>query len=122
MHRPSQFKKIYGALPVFCADKNYGGLDEVLRSGRDKVENDFIPAYPNANLWSNTQQIQVFSVLPETALVEGTTPNERVVTYQLMEQIIVTNSNLQKQLLSEYTRNSKKKSQEYSKFLREKNL
>ena len=31
-HRPSQFKKIYDALPVFCADKNYGGLDEVLRS------------------------------------------------------------------------------------------
>ena len=48
-HRPSQFKKIRDALPVFCAGKNYGGLDEVLRTGRDQVEDDFIPAYPNAN-------------------------------------------------------------------------
>ena len=56
-HRPSQFKKIYDALPVLCADKNYGGFDEVLRTGHDKVENDFMLAYPNANLWSNTHQI-----------------------------------------------------------------
>ena len=56
-HKPSQFKKIYDALPVFCADKNYGGLDEVLRTGHDKVEDDFMPAYPNVNLWSNTHQI-----------------------------------------------------------------
>ena len=46
-HRPSQFKKLSNDLPVFCADKNYGGLDGVLRTGRDKVENDFMPAYPN---------------------------------------------------------------------------
>ena len=53
-HRLSQFKKIYDALPVFCADKNYGGLDEVLRTDRDQVEDDFIPNYPDANLWSHT--------------------------------------------------------------------
>ena len=61
-HRPFQFKKIYDDLPVFCADKNYGGLNEVLRTGRDKVKDDFMPAYPNANLWSNTHQIQVATV------------------------------------------------------------
>ena len=49
-HRPSQFKKFWNALPVFCADKNYGSLDEVLHTGRDQVEDDFMPAYPNANL------------------------------------------------------------------------
>ena len=37
-HRLSQFKKICNALPVFCADKNYTDLDEVLRTGRDKVK------------------------------------------------------------------------------------
>ena len=47
-HRPSQFKKICDALPVFCTDKNYRGLNEVLRTGRDKVENNFMPAYPNS--------------------------------------------------------------------------
>ena len=119
-HRPSQFKKIYDALPVFCADKNYGGLDEVLRTGRDKVEDDFMQAYPNANLWSNTHQIQVTTVAAEAALIEGTTTGEHVTTYELVEQTIVTNANLQKQLLSEYKRNSRNKSQEYSKFLRDK--
>ena len=49
-YRLSQFKKICDALPVFCADKNYRGLDEVLRTGRDKVEDGFILAYQNTNL------------------------------------------------------------------------
>ena len=39
-HTPSQFKKIYDALPVFCADKKYSGLNEVLCTGDDKVEID----------------------------------------------------------------------------------
>ena len=34
-HRPSQFKKLWDVLPVFCADRKYGGLDEVLRTGHD---------------------------------------------------------------------------------------
>ena len=119
-NRPSQFKKIYDALPVFCADKNYGGLDEVLRTGRDKVKDDFMPAYPNANLWSNTHQIQVATVAAGVALIEGSTTGQHVTTYQLVDQTIVTNANLQKQLLSEYERNLKNKSQEYSKFLTDK--
>ena len=53
-HRYSQFKKLSDALPVFCADKKYGGLDEVLCTGCDKVKDDFMPDYPNANLWSIT--------------------------------------------------------------------
>ena len=48
-HRPSQFNKICDALPVFCADKNYGGLNEVLHTRRDKIKDDFMPAYLNAN-------------------------------------------------------------------------
>ena len=61
-HRPSQFKKLWDALSVFCAVKNYGGLDQVLCTRRDQVEDDFMPAYPNANLWSRTHQIQVTTV------------------------------------------------------------
>ena len=95
-HRPSQFKKISDALPVLCADKNYQGVDEVLRTGRDWVEIDFMPAYLGANRWSNTYQIQVATVTREAALVEGTTTGKRVTTYKLLEQTIVTNANLQK--------------------------
>ena len=105
---PSQFKKIRNALPVFCADKNYRGLDEVLRTGRDKVKDDFMPAYLDATQWSTTHHVKIASVDPEADLVKGN--NMRPVTYQIMEKTIVTNTNLQKQLLSEYERNSKNKS------------
>ena len=54
------------------------------------------------------------------AQIEGSLTGERAITYKLVNETIVTNANLQKQLLSEYTRNSKIKSQEYSKFLQDK--
>ena len=44
----------------------------------------------------------------------------RPVTYRVLEQTIVIDANLQKELLSEYKRNSKNKSQEYNKFLADK--
>ena len=119
-HRPSQFKKICNALPVFCADKNYGGLDEVFRTGRDKVKNDFMPAYSDANQWSTTYHIQVATVNPTGTTGINATTRERPVTYEMVEQTIGTNINLQKQLLLEYKHNSKNKSQEYSKFLEDK--
>ena len=93
-HRPSQFKKIYDTLPVFYADKNYGGLNEVLRTGRNKVKDDFMPAYPNANLWFNTHQIQVATVAAEANLIEGTTTGKLITTYELMEQKITMNASL----------------------------
>ena len=56
-HRPSQFKKISDTFSVFCADKNYQGLDEVLRTRRDPVKTDFMLAYPDATRWSSTHHI-----------------------------------------------------------------
>ena len=53
-HRPSQYKKLWDALPVFYADKSYNGLNEVLRTGNNQVETDIMPAYLDANLWSHT--------------------------------------------------------------------
>ena len=117
-HWPSQFKKICDAVSVSCADKNYWALDEVLRTRRNKVEDDFMPAYPDATPWSTTHQVQITSVHLTTSLVEGT--NIRLITYQVMEQTIGTDANLQKQLLFEYKRNSKNKSQQYNKFLADK--
>ena len=94
-HRPSQFKKIYNALPVVCADKNYGGLDEVLCTGLEKVENDFMPAYLDANRWSTTH-IQDATSNPTACLVKGTKTNERLVRDQTVQQTVVINENLQK--------------------------
>ena len=75
-----------------------------------------MPPYPNAALWSHTHQIQIATVADGAALVVGSA-TECVVTYELVDKTIVTNANLQMQLLSDYKRNSKIKSQEYSTFL-----
>ena len=119
-HRPSQFKKLYDALPVFCLDKNDGGLDEVLSTGHDQVEGDFMLPYPNATIWPHTHQIQVATVTERAILIKGSLSSKRVATYDFVNKTIVTDVNLQKELLSEYKRNSKLKFQEYSKFLQDK--
>ena len=79
-----------------------------------------MPAYPTANQWSSTHQIQIVIVDPNATEGVNAVTNERPVTYETAEQTIVMDANLQKQLLSEYKRNSKNKSQEYSKFLADK--
>ena len=94
-HRPSQFKKLYDALPVFCTDKNYGGPDEVLRTGHDQVEGDLMPPYLNATLWSHTHQIQVATFADGAALIKGSLTGERVITYKLVNKTIFTDANLQ---------------------------
>ena len=114
-HKTSQFKKISDALPVLCVDKNYQSSNEVLRPGRDLVETDFIPPYPNATQWSTTHHVQINIVDPNDNPDDIT--GERPVCYQMMEHAHVFDANLQKKLLSEYKRNSKDKSQEYTKFL-----
>ena len=46
--RPTQFKEITDTLPVLYAKKNFQGLNEVLWTGTDLVETNFIPTYPKA--------------------------------------------------------------------------
>ena len=74
-------------------------------------------AYPNTNQWSTTHHVQIATVNPNATVGVNVVTNERPVTYETVEQTIVMDVNLQKQLLSEYKRNSKNKSQEYHKFL-----
>ena len=86
-HRSSHYKKISDALPVLCADKNYRGLDEVLRTGRDQVKTDFISAYPDATQWSTTHHVQISTVDPEA----DAAPNElQPVSYTTIQQTQLT--------------------------------
>ena len=117
-HRPTQFKKITDALPVLWANTNFRGLDEVLWTGCDLVETDFMSIYPNAAQWSTFHHVEVTTVNPNNAADRVT--GERPVRFQMMEQTHVFDANLQKELLLEYKRNSKNKSQEYAKFLTDK--
>ena len=95
-HRPSQFKEISDVLSVLYADKKYQGLNEVLHIRRDRVETDFMPAYPDANQWSIFYQVQIITVKPEA----NTEPDgSRLVLFQTIEQNHVTDANLKKELL-----------------------
>ena len=90
-HRPTQFKKITDALSVLCADKNFRGLDEVLRTGRDLVKNDYILPYPDATPWSTTHHVQVSTVnLLDVPLADGSCPS----CFVIMEKTHVFDANL----------------------------
>ena len=82
-HRSFQFKKIHDDLPVFCTDKNYQGLNEVLRTRRGKVKDDFMLAYPDATRLSTTHHVQIATVNLEAPRDQVT--HERPVTYQPVE-------------------------------------
>ena len=107
-HIPTQYKKIIDTLPVLCADKNFQGLNEVIRIEHDLVETNFIPTFPNTTQLSTTHHVQVSTIilndLPD-ALTGG-----RPLHFEVMRQTHVFETNLQKELLSEYKQNSKNKS------------
>ena len=117
-HRPTQYKKILDTLPVLCADKNFRGLDEVIWTNTDLVETDFMPAYPDSDLWSITHDVQVSTV--NATVVADPTTAVRPEIFVMMKKTHVFDANLQKELLSEYERKSKDKSHEYAKFLADK--
>ena len=60
--RATQFKKILDALPVFCADKGYKYIDDVLRTNVKFTLSKFTPAYPLATRWSDTYHVEVDTV------------------------------------------------------------
>ena len=61
-HKFTQYKKITDTLPVLYAGKNFQGLDEVIQTGHNLVETDFMPTYPNFTQWSTTHYVQVSTV------------------------------------------------------------
>ena len=113
-HQPTQYKKIVDTLSVLCADKNYWGIDDVIWTGNDLVEGDFMPTYSKANQWSSTHHVKISTVnLADPKAADDLHPP----TFETLVQTYVFDANLQKELLLAYKRNSKNKSQDYSKFL-----
>ena len=64
----TQFKKILDALPVFCADKGYKYINDIIRTDKEKKISDFTPTYPDASRWSDTYHVEVTTVDPNSAL------------------------------------------------------
>ena len=47
--RATHYKKILDALPVFCADKGYKFIDDIIQTNTEKVKTDFTLTYPLAS-------------------------------------------------------------------------
>ena len=62
--RATQYKKIIDALPVFCADKGYKFIYDVIQTGTKRIGSAFLLTYPNTALWSNTSHVEVVTVDP----------------------------------------------------------
>ena len=114
-HRPTQFKKITDTLPVLYTDKNFWGFNEDLLTGRDLVETDCMPIYPDATQLSNTHQMEIQTVNPTANVVPNTGLRPPITI--VVQKSHVFDANLQKWLLLQYKQNSKIKSEEYAKFV-----
>ena len=96
-YRPNQFKKITVTLSVLCADKNFQGLDEVIQTGRNLVERDFMPTYPDTTQWLNTHHLDIQTVHPP-ANIDATTEVRPPITIVVQKKHDF-DKNLQKRLL-----------------------
>ena len=110
----TQYNKIIDTLPVFCADKGYKFINNIIWTNTKLVQAAFLPTYPNATLWSNTYHVQIQTVDPTAAADQH---NVCPVVTAMQEKSHVFNPNLQKQLLSEHDIKCKLKLGEWSKLL-----
>ena len=109
--RTTQYKKIIDALPVLCADKGFRYVREIICTEMELVESTFVPSYPDATKWSLDHEVYVEVVDKNQPPVKGLHQTMSILT----KKTIITNSNLQKQLLSKYDQQFKLKSQEWAK-------
>ena len=75
----TQYKKIIDALPIFCADKGYKFIDDVVWTNTKLLEAAFLQTYPNAVLWLSTNYVQV-DVVDATAPVDPLTLRCQLIT------------------------------------------
>ena len=99
----TQYKKILDALPVFCADKGYKYIDNIIRTDTEKTISNFTPVYPLASQWSHTYYVEVTTVNPTgTRDANGL----RIPIQEMQKRTNIHDPNLQKQLLSEHNMKS----------------
>ena len=55
----TQYKKIVDALPVFCADKGYRFINDVICTNTELEEVDFLPTYPDPAQWSSIYHVHL---------------------------------------------------------------
>ena len=114
----TKYKKIIDALPVFCKDRGYKFINDVIWTNTELLEAAFLPTYPNATLWSSTYHVQV-DVVGATVAADPLTLCCPLIT-EMQRKSNVFNPNLLKGLLSKYDLKCKLKLQEWSKLTADK--
>ena len=114
----TKYKKIIDALPVFCVDKGYKFINDVIWTNTKLPQASFLSTYPDLALSSSTYHVQIHTVNP-AAIPDAQTLRCAVIT-NMQEEFHIFNPNLQKRLLSEYNLKCKLKLQEWSKLTSDK--
>ena len=57
--RPMQFRKMHLALPTFCAEQKFSGLDEIVRKMEDWDESTFYTERPSVTEWAEEMNVKV---------------------------------------------------------------
>ena len=95
----TQYKEIIDALPVFCVDKGYRFIDDIICTNTELLEAAFLPTYLDPALWSFTYHVQLDVVDP---LAVPDPQGVCVLRTEMQQKSRVFDPNLQKQLLSNY--------------------
>ena len=119
-HRVTQYKKIIDTLPALWADKNFRCIDDVLCTWTDLPEATFLPPYLDPVEWSSTYDVETKTVNPTVGV--DSLAGVRPLIIVLEKKTHIFDTNLQKQLLSDYKQKSKTKAQEWSKLTADKNF
>ena len=55
--RATQYKKIIDALPIFCTDKGYKFIGDIIWTNTKVLQAAFLPTYQDLALWSSTYHV-----------------------------------------------------------------
>ena len=97
-NRATWQKKIVDTLPLFCADKEYQFVGGIICKDTEVTEADFKEIDPDSDLWSIKYYIEINTINPNVPAVNGVCPPIK----EMVEKIRVFDTNIQKQLLTEY--------------------
>ena len=114
-HQAIQYKKIIDALPVFCADKGYKFIDDIIWTSTERLQASFLPTYPDARQWSDTYHVEVVTV--DANAQPHVNTGRRPPVIKVQEKTHIFDPNLQKQFLSEHDIQYKLKLGKWSKLL-----
>ena len=67
--RPTQFRELKKAIPTYCAEQDYVGVDEIIRTEVDWDESTYYTPEPDYMLWSREYETKVADAKDGSAIM-----------------------------------------------------